>query len=231
MKHLLSAGIIACILAFGLTLSVPSAIAGNDTCIGSPAGCTDITDNSTTNQGGSAIGVNVNANDGGDVYRSGNSRNKNTNKNTNDNRSKATSIQGQQQGQLQGQSTDVSINNERAASSAIASPLVAGSDCMGSTSIGGSGLDFGLVFGTTWEDDTCQRLKLANAALALGQALTAFEIMCDDEKFRAAARRGGRMCAIDRAEALKGINPATLTPSSSTTTQTPVASMEPIPNE
>ena len=221
----------AAALVAGIVVSCLPAFAGNDTCVASPGGCADITDNSTTNQGGTGVGVGIAGAkaEGGDVYRSGNSKNENTNKNRNDNRSNATAIQGQDQGQIQGQSTAVSINNERGAASSYATGLVTGNDvCMGSTSAGVQALDFGISLGTTWEDDTCKRLKMAQAALVLGNRQGAFEIMCDDDKFRAAMRRAGTLCAVDAPQ------PVAVTPSTSAPVaqldEPALATMAPVPN-
>lgn len=67
--------------------------------------------------------------------------------------------------------------------------------CMGSTSIGGAGVGFGVSFGTTWRDTACVRRLDARQLLALGHSDAATELMCDSEAVKGAFRRVGRPCA------------------------------------
>jgi hypothetical protein len=87
-------------------------------------------------------------------------------------------------------STSVSNTNtyEAAASTAYGPALTSGSDtCMGSTSVGGSGVGFGFSVGSTWTDENCVMLKNARLLYGMGQDKVAFALMCQDEDVRAAA--------------------------------------------
>ena len=54
------------------------------------------------------------------------------------------------------------------AASAIAPALAATASCMGSSTFGAQGQLFGLSFGSTWEDETCQARENARAILTIG---------------------------------------------------------------
>jgi hypothetical protein len=137
-------------------------------------------------------------------YNSNRNELKNTNYNSDYNSNKQS--QGQHQGQAQGQgqaqevsdsgNSSVSINNERPpVSTAYAAPLAAGEDtCMGSSSIGGQGVGFGLTLGTTWTDDNCRRLKNSRQLVSLGYHRAATALMCVDEDVKAAMVAAGTPC-------------------------------------
>ena len=69
--------------------------------------------------------------------------------------------------------------------------------CMGSTSIGGAGICFGISFGTTWRDSACVRRLDARQLQALGYTLGAKELMCDSDAVRQALKRAGKPCYVD----------------------------------
>jgi len=139
--------------------------------------------------------VNVNKNDLSN-------RNYNSNKQNQSQRQGQDQAQKQGQGQGQAQSVDdsgnssVSINNERPpVSTAYAAPLAAGEDtCMGSSSIGGQGVGFGLSIGTTWTDDNCRHLKNSRQLVALGFHRAATALMCVDEDVKNAMAAAGTPC-------------------------------------
>lgn len=91
--------------------------------------------------------------------------------------------------------------------------------CMGSTSVGGAGVGFGVSFGTTWRDTACVRRLDARQLLALGHSDAATELMCDSEAVQGAFRRVGRPCAAEKYN-----SGTTYTSSPRTTSNTQVAS-------
>lgn len=155
-----------------------------------------------------AVNFNANVAKGGNVSNAGNSSNTNRNKNTNTATSDQTQkqgqaqLQGQNQGQVQGQSVDgsgnshVSINNPRQpVNSAIAAALTSSNEtCMGSTSIGGQGVGFGISIGSTWENEACERRRNASVLFALGLRTEAIALMCQDETVAAAFEKTGLSC-------------------------------------
>lgn len=74
--------------------------------------------------------------------------------------------------------------------------------CMGSSSVGGAVSGFGLSFGTTWRDSACVRRLDSRELNSLGYTLGAKELMCDSDKVRAALKRAGTPCWVDRPEAV-----------------------------
>lgn len=157
------------------------------------------------------IGVGVGIGKGGSV----DSRIKNTVSN------KQGQLQGQKQGQLQGQlqgqkqsannSQSQGANNKQGqsvhiqdnsfyeaqdrdpVSSAIAPGLTSGVDtCMGSTSLGGQGVGFGLSFGTTWVDEHCKLIKATKLLQGMGLNKAAVARMCLDEDLAFALKAEGQ---------------------------------------
>jgi hypothetical protein len=63
--------------------------------------------------------------------------------------------------------------------------------CMGSASMGGSGIGFGFSFGTTWRDTACVR-RLDSREVKQYSSQVAFEMMCDSDAVRAAAERAAK---------------------------------------
>lgn len=53
--------------------------------------------------------------------------------------------------------------------------------CMGSTSVGASGMGGGLTIGTTWTDEDCQNRLNARMLQQLGQPLAAKEVLCNNK--------------------------------------------------
>lgn len=81
------------------------------------------------------------------------------------------------------------------ASTAFAAPLVAADDtCMGSSSLGGQGVGFGLSVGSTWHDTDCVRRKDARELHNMGQKAAALALMCQNESVAAAMATAGTPC-------------------------------------
>jgi hypothetical protein len=67
--------------------------------------------------------------------------------------------------------------------------------CMGSSSAAGSGMGWGLSFGSTWEDKACERRLNADRVAGLfGDREAARAIMCGDRTVYEAFERVGRPC-------------------------------------
>jgi len=116
----------------------------------------------------------------------------NTNNNDNSNSNNAS------------QNVTVDTHNERApVNTAYAAPLVSGEDtCMGSSSLGGQAVGFGLSIGTTWTDTNCQRLKNSRQLASLGFTRAAVALVCVDEDVQNAMTAAGTPCpGARRAEA------------------------------
>jgi hypothetical protein len=79
---------------------------------------------------------------------------------------------------------------------------------MGSSSIGGQAVSFGLTIGTTWTDDNCQRLKNSRQLVALGYHRAATSLMCFDESVREAMIQAGTPCPSGAAAAVYVAPPA-----------------------
>jgi hypothetical protein len=64
--------------------------------------------------------------------------------------------------------------------------------CMGSTSVGASGMGGGLTIGTTWTDEDCQNRLNARMLQQLGQPLAAKEVLCNNKSVYEAYERLAR---------------------------------------
>ena len=69
--------------------------------------------------------------------------------------------------------------------------------CMGSSSIGGQGVGFGISIGSTWENEDCKLRKGAGLLWAMGARSAAKEMLCADEAYRNAFKSGGEPCSAD----------------------------------
>lgn len=144
--------------------------------------------------------------------------NKNDNYNRNSNKQSQDQDQHQAQGQIQGQAqqvndsgnANVNIENERPPVNTAYSAALATSEdtCMGSSSIGGQAVSFGLTIGTTWTDDNCQRLKNSRQLVALGYHRAATALMCFDESVSQAMIQAGTPCPSGAAAAVYVAPPA-----------------------
>lgn len=85
---------------------------------------------------------------------------------------------------------------ERApASTAYAAPLTSSPEtCMGSSSGGAQGANFGVTFSTTWESVKCDRRMNARALQSLGKATAALSLLCQDKDVQAALEATGEKC-------------------------------------
>ena len=66
--------------------------------------------------------------------------------------------------------------------------------CMGSSSIGASGVGFGVSFGTSWTDANCIMLKNAREMYNMGMPDVAFARLCMDALNREAIELTGKVC-------------------------------------
>jgi len=81
------------------------------------------------------------------------------------------------------------------ASTAYAAPLTAtNGTCMGSSSAGGQGAAFGVSFGTTWTDSSCDIRYDAEALRAAGLPLAARERLCQKADIAKAMEAAGTPC-------------------------------------
>lgn len=55
------------------------------------------------------------------------------------------------------------------------------SPCMGSSSIGGAGVGFGISFGTSWESEECQLRETSRSFASMGMKEDAIAILCTSE--------------------------------------------------
>lgn len=55
------------------------------------------------------------------------------------------------------------------------------SPCMGSSSIGGAGVGFGISFGTSWESTECQLRETSRSFASMGMKEDAIAILCTSE--------------------------------------------------
>lgn len=110
--------------------------------------------------------------------------------------------QGQAQGQGQSQSVDgsgnssVSIGGDEAAASSAAPVFLTTSNdtCMGSSGIGGQGMNFGFSIGTTWTDSNCIMLKNARELKVQGHEKAAKARLCMDADNAKAFELAGEPC-------------------------------------
>jgi hypothetical protein len=68
--------------------------------------------------------------------------------------------------------------------------------CMGSTSVGGAVLGFGITVGSTWKDEECVRRLHAREVSALGEKDVAKEVLCGSPIVAAAYAAVGRPCKL-----------------------------------
>lgn len=189
------------IASAAFVIVVTSAFADSEhTCVGN-ANCS-VTNSDTTNNvatssaaaAASASNVNAPITVNTNIAKGGNSSNRNTNKQG------QAQLQGQTQTQRQSiddsGNSNVAITNPRQpVSSAVAAALAASDEaCMGSSTIGGQGVGFGLSFGTTWTDDACQARKDAASLALLGYADAARARLCQTEGNREAFAKTGQPC-------------------------------------
>lgn len=121
-----------------------------------------------------------------------NAANTNSNANSGNNSAQTTRIEGD---------TTVSVYRA-AAGTAYAGALTASNGtCMGSTTAGGQGLNFGFSVGSTWKDSGCDRRYNAQALAAVGQAKAAVALLCQDPDIKAAMETAGTPCQATKAEA------------------------------
>lgn len=75
--------------------------------------------------------------------------------------------------------------------------------CMGSTSAGGQGANFGFSIGSTWTDDDCVRRKDATFMAKLGDVEAARQLMCQKSEIAKAYKDAGISCNMYRITPMK----------------------------
>jgi hypothetical protein len=81
--------------------------------------------------------------------------------------------------------TNESSTVRYATSSALAPALTSSNDtCMGATSLGATGMSFGVSLGSTWTDNNCKMLKNARELWNQGNHAAAMAMMCTDDDIR-----------------------------------------------
>jgi hypothetical protein len=95
------------------------------------------------------------------------------------------------------QSVNVEAQQRNPVSTAYAPPLAVGEDtCMGSSSIGGQGVGFGISIGTSWTDENCQRLKNSRQLAALGYRKASVALLCVNDDVARAMAAAGLPCRV-----------------------------------
>lgn len=69
---------------------------------------------------------------------------------------------------------------------AIAPNVYPTSPCMGSSSMGGAGVGFGISFGTSWKDDDCGVRETARSFAGMGMKEDALAVLCSSEYAKSA---------------------------------------------
>ncbi len=144
------------------------------------------------------------------------SRNSNSNRNTSASGSASTSASSSGGNTLSGGAmstgaVNVSIEGDagsmsyhaaprREVATAYAAPLAASNGtCMGSTSAGAQGAAFGVSFGSTWTDDSCDIRYDAEALRAAGMPVAARARLCQKPEIAKAMEDAGTPCPGSRA--------------------------------
>lgn len=99
--------------------------------------------------------------------------------------------------------TDVNVqaNQVRQAPAVIGSGLVAASNtCMGSTSVGGSGVGFGFSVGSTWTDGDCNARSDAALLHNMGLTTAALQRLCERPELAKALKASGTYQCRDVAQ-------------------------------
>jgi hypothetical protein len=72
-----------------------------------------------------------------------------------------------------------------AANSAFAPALTSSNDtCMGSSSLGATGMSFGVALGSTWTDKNCEMLKNSRELWNQGEHAASLALLCSDDDIR-----------------------------------------------
>ena len=83
-------------------------------------------------------------------------------------------------------------------------PLTTSNDtCMGSSSVGASGVGFGLSIGSTWTDKNCTMLKNSRELWNMGMKAAAFARLCMDDDNKEALEITGFVCPQTKRENAK----------------------------
>lgn len=99
------------------------------------------------------------------------------------------------------QSVNFEAQERAPVNTAYAAPLVSGEDtCMGSSSIGGQGVGFGISIGTTWTDENCQRLKNSRQLAAMGFRRASVALLCVNDDVARAMAAAGQPCRVENGD-------------------------------
>lgn len=111
----------------------------------------------------------------------------------------------QEQASLDGEA----IAEDWPVATAYAPPIIATEDtCMGSSTVGGQSMTFGVSVGVVWQDDNCRRIKNARQLAAMGYRRAAVQLLCVDDEVRAAMSAAGTPCPGDQREISAVAEPA-----------------------
>ena len=84
----------------------------------------------------------------------------------------------------------------------VAPNISGGNPCLVGVSGGGAGPGIGITLGIGYSDRGCERRNSAALLNNIGEKAAAVELMCDDDRVRAALARAGQPCEADRQRAL-----------------------------
>lgn len=111
-------------------------------------------------------------------------------------------------GNFSGNTTTYEAQDRNPVSTAFAAPLTSSNDtCMGSTSVGGQGVGFGLSVGTTWTDKNCILLKNSREMWNQQHPKAAFARLCMDDANREAFETAGDPCPVKPAKVAEAAAP------------------------
>lgn len=152
--------------------------------------------------------VNANLNNNNNSNTNTNSNNSNNtndnssnNNNTNNNNSNASATATSSSTATSGEggdggSANITIGGDEAAASSAAPVYLTSSNdtCMGSSGVGGQGMNFGFSVGTTWTDSNCIMLKNARELRSQGHDKAAKARLCMDDDNAMAFELAGEPC-------------------------------------
>jgi hypothetical protein len=142
-------------------------------------------------------GFNLTATGAGGTYApSATANSTNTNANLNSNSSRSSSESSARQRQTQSATSGVSgsgnssvtIKDRKQAPAVFAPGLVAGFDCLGSATLGGSIAGIGGALGSTSANIDCLRMRYSDRAALKGKHKASLALLCMNEEFRQAMK-------------------------------------------
>jgi hypothetical protein len=92
--------------------------------------------------------------------------------------------------------SSANVESRRSAFAMAPGLAVGGNDvCMGSTSAGVGAAGFSISGGSTWHDETCERMKLSDRLYNLGYVRASIAMVCSDKRVAEAMAAAGTPCA------------------------------------